>query len=596
MQSSNEKAIELLWFLLVLFAVNHVIICIEAGSNSKWINSTATMSAQTFESTSPLPVETTFKFPSPLPVILPGPGQGGERNFGKGKIDLGGLEVIQVSISTTTSKRVWRTFEGGPENMGASIFEPVNLPAGFFKIGFYAQPNNRMLFGWVLVARDVSGNSLRAPVDYIQVGNTNSINVKQDGPAYIWQPLCPNGYQAVGLSVTTSPTKPTLRQEESISCVRSDLTEQSEADNTWVWGIKEMTTLSGSRPAKRGTEATGVYTGTFSFQQQNFPPPSLSCLRNTRLFDSLSSMPSEDQTRDLFRAYSPWIYFHPREEFLPSSVDWVFSNGALLYQKGNESNPVPVKPNGSNLPQGGSDDDLYWLDYPADEGARERLKRGDLGNNKVYLHVKPMFGATFTDIVVWIFCPFNGNARLKFLFIKSLSLGDIGEHIGDWEHVTLRISNFNGELWRVYFSEHSGGTLVEACDLEFQGGNKPVAYSSLHGHAMFSRPGVVVQGGQDGNNGVRNDMAKSDKFFDAGAGYEVVAGPGIVEPPWLNYLRKWGPIVRHDIEKTLDGIAKTLPGLLRKKLRNLINKIPRELLQGEGPTGPKVKTSWTADE
>ncbi|KAL0717840.1 hypothetical protein Bca4012_067162 [Brassica carinata] len=582
MQSSNERAFELFCFLLfVLLLFGNQVLCIQTRANSN-LNLIVTGSAHP----SALPVETNFKFPSPLHVMPPG----GERNFGKGKIDLGGLEVIQISISTSTSQRVWRTFERGPDNMGVSIFQPINLPSGFFTLGFYAQPNNRMLFGWVLVARDLSGNSLRPPLDYIEVGNTTSLAVKQDGAAYFWQPLCPSGYGAVGLFVTTSPLKPPLRQE-SISCVGSHLTEQRSEADTWVWRIEGIT-FSGLRPVDRGTEATGMYTGTFSFQQQNFPRPFLSCLRNTK-FD-LSSMPSQDQTRVLFRAYSPLIYFHPEEEFLPSSVDWVFSNGALLYQKGNESNPVPVQPNGSNLPQGGSDDDLYWLDYPADRNARERVKKGDLGNTKVYLHIKPMFGGTFTDIVVWIFSPFNGNARLKILFIKSLSLGDIGEHIGDWEHVTLRISNFNGELWRVYFSEHSGGSLVEACDLEFQGGNKPVVYSSLHGHAMFSKPGLVLQG-QDGN-GLRNDMARSDKFLDAGVDYEVISGPGITEPPWLNYFRKWGPIVRHDVEKTRDSIAETLPRLLRKRFRDLVHSIPPEVLQEMGPTGPKVKKSWSADE
>ncbi|CAN8260797.1 unnamed protein product [Cochlearia groenlandica] len=578
MQSSNEKACEILCFLVII-CVNHVI-CVD----NTYLNSTVTRYVDSVPF--PLPVETAFKFPSPMQVIPQGDH---ETNFGKGKIDIGGLEVIQVSISnSSTSQRVWRTFEGGPSNMGVSIFEPINLPQGFFTLGFNAQPNNRMLFGWIVVGKDLSGNSLRPPVDYIMVGDTTSIIVKQDGPAYFWQPLCPDGYQAVGLFFTTSPTKP----QGSISCcVRSDLTEQSEVD-TWVWGIKEIT-ISSLRPTNRGTEAKGVYTGTFIYQQLTFPAPSLFCLRNT-IFD-LSNMPNKDETQVLFQAFSPSIYFHPKEEFLPASVNWVFSNGALLYQKGNESNPVPVQPNGSNLPQGGSNDDLFWLDYPADKAARERVKRGDLENTKAYLHIKPMFGGTFTDIVVWLFSPFNGNARLKILFIKSMSLGDIGEHIGDWEHITLRISNFNGELWRVYFSEHSGGSLVDACDLEFEGGNnKPVVYSSLHGHAMFSRPGLVLQG-QDGN-GLRNDMARSDKFLDTGVGYEVIAGPGIVEPPWLNYFRKWGPIVPHDIQKTLDDFAKSLPRFLRKKFRNLVNKIPREVLQEEGPTGPKVKSSWTADE
>ncbi|EFH60513.1 hypothetical protein ARALYDRAFT_340259 [Arabidopsis lyrata subsp. lyrata] len=526
-----------------------------------------------------LPVETTFKSPSLLPSM---PSDGG--NFGKRSIDLGGLEVTQLSISNSTSHRVWRTYEGGPNNMGVSIFEPTTLPRNFLKLGFYAQPNNRQLFGWILVAKDVAGSNLRPPVDYTEVGNTTSlISIKQDGPAYFWQPLCPNGYQAVGLYVTTSPVKPSLGQD-SINCVRSELTEKSEAD-TWVWRIKDMT-ISSLRPATRGVEATGVYTGTFSFKNLKLLPPPLFCLKNIK-FD-LSSMPSENQTRVLFQTYSPWIYLHPQEDFLPSSVDWVFANGALLYQKGNESNPVLIHPNGSNLPQGGCNDDLFWLDYLVDEKAREKVKRGDLGSTKVYLHIKPMFGATFTDIVVWLFFPYNGNAHLKFLFIKSMSLGNIGEHVGDWEHVTLRISNFNGELWRVYFSEHSGGTLVDACDLEFiQGGNKPVVYSSLHGHAMFSKPGVVLQGG--GKSGIRNDMARSDKFFDASIGYEVIAGPGVVEPPWLNYFRKWGPRVHYNIDKFLNSVAKILPIFLRKGLRKLINKIPLEVLGQNGPTGPKVK-------
>ncbi|EOA32109.1 hypothetical protein CARUB_v10015358mg [Capsella rubella] len=580
MQSSVGKAFQLFCFLLILF-VSHVCL-IQVRANYD-LDSTVGRSTDAFLLSTSLPVDTAFKFPSASPAITPSAGG----NFGKGRIDLGGLEVVQVSISASTSQRVWRTYEG----MGLTIFQPTNLPPSFFSLGFYAQPNDRQLFGWVLVARDVSGNSLRPPVGYIAAMNTTSMIIRQDGPAYFWQPLCPDGYQAVGLYVTTSPLEPPLRQK-SISCVRSGLTEQSEAD-TWVWGTADMA-ISSLRPANRGTEATGVYTGTFSCQGRNSPParPPLFCLKNTR-FD-LSSMPSKDQTRVLFETYSPWVYLHPDEDFLPSSVDWFFSNGALLFQKGNESNPVPVQPDGSNLPQGGSDDGLFWLDYPADKNAKERVKRGDLGNTKVYLHIKPMFGGTFTDIVVWIFYPFNGNARLKFLFVKSLSLGDIGEHIGDWEHVTLRISNFNGELWRAYLSEHSGGTLVEACDLEFQGGNKLVSYSSLHGHAMFSRPGMVLQG-EDGN-GVRNDMARSDKFLDAGAAYELVAGPGVVEPPWLNYYRKWGPFVTHDIEKTFQGIAKTLPRLLRTKFNNLISKIPREVLQEDGPTGPKVKTSWTSDD
>ncbi|CAF2035835.1 hypothetical protein HID58_031839 [Brassica napus] len=541
--------------------------------------------------TNGLPVETIFTFPGPLPNTLPDEG-----DFGKGIIDLGGLEVAQVSISNSTAQRVWSTYEGGGDNMGFSIFEPINLPPNFFKLGFYAQPNNQKLFGSILVARSVNLSNLLPPEDYLEVGNTASLNIKQDGPAYVWQPVCHNGYQAVGMFVTTSPEKPLPLTQQYTSCVRSEFTEASEADGL-LWGINGVSVFK-LRPVIRGTQATGVYTGTFSFQglSSSTPLPPLFSLRNTKL-DMYSCMPSEAQTRVLFQTYSPLIYFHPDEDFLPSSVDWFFTNGALLYQKGNESNPVPIQPNGTNLPQGGSDDDLFWLDYPVDKTQKEMVKRGDLSSTKVYLHIKPMFGGTFTDIVVWVFCPFNGNANLKFLFIKRLSLGDIGEHIGDWEHVTLRISNFNGMLWRVYFSQHSGGALMEACDLEYvDGGNKPVIYSSLHGHAMYSKPGLVLLG-NDGNNGIRNDMDRSDKVLDCGSGYEVISGlSGVVEPPWINYLRKWGPQVQYNIDKSLEGFAKILPWFIRKSFYKLISKIPVEILGEEGPTGPKEKLSWTGDE
>ncbi|KAL0856067.1 hypothetical protein Bca101_061220 [Brassica carinata] len=472
--------------------------------------------------------------------------------------------------------------------MGFSIFELTNnIPRNFFKLGFYAQPNNQKLFGSILVARSKSLVNIRPPEDYIEVGNTTSLKIKQDGPAYVWQPVCLNGYKALGICVTTVPQKP-LPTQQYTNCVRSEFTEESEAD-ALLWRIKGVSVFN-LRPIKRGTQATGVYTGTFSFQGLSSTPlPPLFSLKNTKL-NMYSCMPSKVQTRVLFQTYSPLIYFHPKEDFLPSSVNWFFTNGALLYQKGSKKSPVPIRPNGTNLPQGGSDDDLFWLDYPIVKTLKEKVKRGDLSSTKVYLHIKPMFGGTFTDIVVWIFCPFNGNAHLKFLFIKRLSLGDIGEHIGDWEHVTLRISNFNGKLWRVYFSQHSGGTLMEACDLEYvDGGNKPVIYSSLHGHAMYSKPGLVLQG--KGKNGIRNDMERSNKVLDCGLRYEVIAGlSGVVEPPWINYLRKWGPRVRYNVEKSLKGFAKILPRFIRKKLLKFISKIPEEILGENGPTGPKGKT------
>lgn len=534
-----------------------------------------------------LPIATPFKLPSPLPSLPQGEG------FGNGIINLGsGLQVCQV----VSLNKIWATNEGGPDNLGATFFEPSQMPQGFSMLGCYSQPNNRMLYGWVLAGKDETGEALTKPVDYTLVWSSESLQIKQEGVGYIWLPTPLDGYKALGCVVTTSPEKPSL---EKVRCVRSDLTDDCQIDK-WIWGQGKETDPNGFnvfslRPSNRGTQAMGVSVGTFVAQNTTSASISLACLKNIE--SNLSCMPTLDQVQAIFQAYSPRIYFHPDEEYIPSSARWYFTNGALLYKKDEESKPVPIESTGSNLPQGGSNDGSYWLDLPVEEAARERVKRGDLQDCQVYLHIKPMLGATFTDIVAWLFYPFNGPGRAKVELI-TVPLGKTGQHVGDWEHVTLRISNFNGQLCGIYLSAHSGGTWYDASELEFQDGNKAVIYSSLNGHAMYAKPGLVLQG--SGNIGIRNDTAKSNKFIDTGARFSVVSaeymGSSVIEPPWLNYLRKWGPNITYDLAEEAETVEKLLPGKLKSAFDNFVKSLPKEIFGEEGPTGPKLKRNWTGDE
>ena len=174
--------------------------------------------------------------------------------FATGTIDLGGLIVAEV----TTLNKVWTAYEGGPDNRGATFLEPTGIPEGFSILGHYAQPNNRALAGSVLVAKDASDGSnpaLVPPTDYALVWSSKSSSVKQDSPGYIWAPIPPNGYNAAGLIVTTTPTKLPL---DKVRCVRSDLTSTSEPDE-WIWGKKKKAESNNfniykSRPNSRGDQ------------------------------------------------------------------------------------------------------------------------------------------------------------------------------------------------------------------------------------------------------------------------------------------------------------------------------------------------------
>lgn len=539
-----------------------------------------------------LPIETMFKLPSPLPTWPPGEG------FARGTIDLGGLEVCQV----TTFSKIWDAQEGGPDNLGATIFEPSPLPDGFYMLGCYCQSNNKSLSGCVLVGKDVtnvpSEGALKQPIDYSLVWSSESLKIKQDGVAYIWLPTPPDGYRATGYVTTNSPQKPPL---DKIRCVRGDLTDTCENDG-WSWGPGKDINSNGVdiysyRPRERRLGALGVPTGAFIVQINGVTSP-VACLKNVAINPS-KSMPNLIQIQALMKEYSPLIYFHPDEEYFPSSTSWFFENGALLYTKGEESKPVPIDSSGSNLPQGGSNDGMYWLDLPIDNAAKEVVKRGSIPDACAYLHVKPMLGSTFTDIALWMFYPFNGPAKAKVGFF-NINLGKIGEHVGDWEHVTLRISNFNGELKRVYFSEHSKGTWMNAADIEYSPNtNKAITYSSFHGHAAYSKPGVNMQG--SGTLGIRNDTTKGKVFWDTGVKYlvmsaEYLKAEGIVEPHWLNYAREWGPKISYSLTDEINKVTKVLPGKLKGQFVNLVKSLPNEVLGEEGPTGPKFKDMWDGDE
>ncbi|KAI9104223.1 hypothetical protein K1719_023059 [Acacia pycnantha] len=82
--------------------------------------------------------------------------------------------------------------------------------------------------------------------------------------------------------------------------------------------------------------------------------------------------------------------------------------------------------------------------------------------------------------------------------------------------------------------------------------------------------------------------------------YEVVSaeylGSEIVEPPWLNYFREWGPKISYNVAEQLKKVQKWLPGKLKKLLENMASSLPSEVLDQERPTGPKVKNCWNGDE
>jgi len=495
---------------------------------------------------------------------------------------------------------------------GHTFYKPVGIPDGFFCLGHYCQPNNQPLRGHVLVARSAASPeeevgsihepllglpALRKPLDYTLIW---SAETQHNGCGYFWLPNPPVGYKAMGFVVNDKPEQPKL---EEVRCVRVDLTESCETCDlllaTDSKSSKYPFQVWNTRPCKRGMLCRGVSIGTFYCTTYLDPEEELdiACLKN--LDSTLHAMPNLNQIHALIKHYGPTVFFHPDEVYLPSSVQWFFKNGALLYQDGNQMGEL-IDYRGSNLPSGETNDGAFWIDLPNDDEVRGNLKNGNLESAELYVHVKPALGGTFTDIMMWVFCPFNGPATIK-VGLVSIAMSKIGEHVGDWEHFTLRVSNLTGELWSVFFSQHSGGEWVDAFNLEFVEGNKPTVYSSKSGHASFPHPGTYLQGSSKLGIGVRNDAARSKFIVDSSTKYQIIAaeylGDGIIkEPCWLEYMREWGPTIVYDSRSELDKLIDLLPLFVRFSVENIFELFPTELYGEEGPTGPKEKDNWAGDE
>ncbi|KAI3766047.1 hypothetical protein L2E82_16095 [Cichorium intybus] len=282
--------------------------------------------------------------------------------------------------------------EGGPDNLGATFYDPVEILQGFSSLGSLAQPNNIPFSGNILIGKEVSNDSsnptLILPMYYTLVWTIGSLDIKKYGDAYIWLPNAPDGDSVVGYVIGNSTVKPPLNKVHRVYKYLTDTI------NIIDLGTDSVLYLDG----------LDVCGSMDRFVVRNVSMASLK--------GNLSkSMPNLNQIKALIQAYSSVIYFILMK--LTSLLKLTNFSKAMLW----------FTDEGMNLPRDGS--------------SQDSIKKRSLQDASSYFHVKPVSGGVFTDIVIWIFYPFNGGASAKLEFI-NLSLGKLGEHVGDSEHSTLR--------------------------------------------------------------------------------------------------------------------------------------------------------------
>jgi Vacuolar protein sorting-associated protein 62 len=164
------------------------------------------------------------------------------------------------------------------------------------------------------------------------------------------------------------------------------------------------------------------------------------------------------------QTYAPRIWFPADESYWPSSVELAFSH----------------------LERFAHDEGNYWLRTPTPlDSPSDTLPffEGDLATSPVYAFYADKGGGV-VDLVYWIFYPYNRG--------KNIADTVWGNHVGDWEHVTVRLLDL--EPSQIYVSAHSfGGAYAwDSGEVELFEGTHPIVYSAWGSHGLWSSPGEHV--------------------------------------------------------------------------------------------------------
>ena len=276
--------------------------------------------------------------------------------------------------------------------------------------------------------------------------------------------------------------------------------------------------------------------------------------------------------------FAPEVRLHPDDRYRPSSVEWYLERTRLrrwrgLLKRAEELLPVGrVTP--ENLGNYGSEErgraDLF-LDIPGGPN-QQNTRHGFQPNGgrlsaPCYVNARsaPDDPAAF-DLQCWFFYPFNGRE---------------GRHItheGDWEHVTVRVTNTRElRLIAAYLSAHgqnNGGWAVPDTEaeigpiLQLTPGGNPIVYSALGSPASYAAAGVHKQAWPKAGDRT-SDRGPIWNTADDLVLLEINDQPAIEgDDPftWLRFPGRWGAI-----RKLAWPLAAT------------------------GPIGPSHQSSWNSE-
>ena len=255
-----------------------------------------------------------------------------------------------------------------------------------------------------------------------------------------------------------------------------------------------------------------------------------------------------EQWKEIAEAFCPKVHLATRpyfpnqpEDYQPCSLEWFLQHSKLN---------IPNRPS----IQHPSVQDLLANNQSGTQAALldSRYRSGDLGTAKIFAHIRRApHDLLFVDIQYWFFYAYNGAVPIQPFF---------GNHEGDWEHITVRVSNWWSSIDKisvegVFFAAHGysdGRWITKAASSPekdryafVKGTRHPIVFSAYNTHASYESAGIQWREAtwyflQDftsedgpvwGPTGVAELVALAP---------DLVRGAPFTDAPWLQFRGRWG--------------------------------------------------------
>jgi hypothetical protein len=221
---------------------------------------------------------------------------------------------------------------------------------------------------------------------------------------------------------------------------------------------------------------------------------------------------------------------------------------------------------------------------------------------------------TYVDIKYFYFYTWNGFQPFRVGVLQGLSTNpynfdwaQFALHYGDWEHVTVRLSEDLSTIQGVYFSEHHGSAWVTNPSMS---GTHVIDYAGWNSHANYPTSGIQVNDtilNSPGvipvswlkvtdvttNSGTFATYHTPDNFYTNGLIWTpstfVLMDSDPVAAQWLSFNGQWGPTVT----ETIDTPPSAIPSEARSELLTLAQAASTlgalsSYTAESGPNGPEA--------